>query len=273
VFRPDPDRADPGLSCYSVPHELTSPQWANAFAKGCNAPVFEDEVLRPGDVALFGSPHRWELLKRARDEGRTWYYGDHAYFGRREYYRITRGAWQLCDLAGEGDVRRWERLDVRIRDGWRKQGKYILLCPNSPGYFELHGATAQNWIRETTEQLRRYTDREIRVRFKNTPSDFDFDVRYAWAVIVFTSVCGVHAALQGVPTFATAPCASQAFGSGDLSQIETPRRPDNRYEMATVLAANQWTLHEIARGYAWSYLNERHARRQEDMAGLDPAGC
>jgi hypothetical protein len=77
---------------------------------------------------------------------------------------------------------------------------------------------------------------------------------------------------KGCP-FATAPCASQAFGSGDLSQIETPRRPDNRYEMATVLAANQWTLHEMARGHAWSYLNERHARRQEDMAGLDPAGC
>jgi hypothetical protein len=255
LFCPDPDRPDPGLTCYGVPHELTSPQWARSFAKGCNAAATVDEQLLPGDVALFGSPHRWELLQRARAEGRVWYYGDHAYFGRREYYRITRGAYQLTDLGGDGDVIRWERLGVRIRDGWRKTGRYILLCPNSPGYFQLHGLNVHDWIRDTTAELRKYTDREIRVRFKNSAGDFDFDVKFAWAVVVFTSVSGVHAALHGIACFATEPCASRCFGSGDLSLIEKPVRPDNRFEMATVLAANQWTLHEMARGHAWRKLN------------------
>jgi hypothetical protein len=219
--------------------------------------VSEREELQPGGVAMFGSPHRWQLLEQARAEGRDWYYGDHAYFGRHEYYRITRGAWQLSDLSGEGDEQRWERSGLRIRD-WKKQGRYILLCPNSPGFFQLHGTTVDAWLAETKQALRRYTDREIRVRFKSS-SDFEFDVRYAWATVVYTSVAGLLGALQGVPCFATAPCASRAFGTDDLSRIENPVRPDNRFEMAKVLAANQWTLHEMARGHAWSYLNERAA--------------
>jgi hypothetical protein len=250
-------------------HELTSPQWARSFAKGCNARVIEDDDLQPGNVALFGSPDRWELLKRARSEGRTWYYGDHAYFGRREYYRITRGGWQLTDLSGAGDVERFERLGVRVRDRWHKAGRYILLCPNSPAYFQLHGLDVQQWIQDTTAELRRHTDREIRVRFKNSVGDLEFDVRHAWAVVVFTSVCGVHAAIAGVPCFATEPCTSRAFGSGDLARIERPVYPDNRYEMACVLAANQWTLHEMAGGHAWRHLNDEQAygRRQGGAHG------
>lgn len=229
--------------------------FAQAWADGCGCQISDGDELRPGRVALFGSPQRWQLLERARAEGRDWFYGDHAYFRRREYYRVTRGALQLADLSGEGDPQRFELLDWRIRATWRKQGSYILLCPNSPTYFELHGLTVQQWIRETTEQLRRHTDREIRVRFKTSANDFEFEVRWAWAVVAYTSVAGVLAALQGVPCFATEPCASQAFGSGDLSLIERPVRPDNRFEMASVLAANQWTLREIARGQAWRHLN------------------
>lgn len=251
---------------------MTSPRWSRAFAKGCNARVdVAGEELRPGGVAMFGSPMRWHLLEQARAEGRDWWYGDHAYFRRQEYYRITRGAWQLDDLSGPGDPERWELLDVRMRERWTGQGQYVLLCPNSPGYYQLHGTTVEAWIRETSDTLRLHTDREIRVRFKTSGGDFERDVRWAWAVVVYTSVCGVHAALRGVPCFATEPCASRAFGSADLARIESPVRPDNRYEMATVLAANQWTLHEIASGQAWRQLNERAARRDEDLARLATA--
>lgn len=241
--------------------------WARAFAKGAGANVSKEEDLLPGQVAMFGSPHRWELLQQAIGLGRTWYYGDHAYFGRHVYYRVTRNAYQH-DCEGEGDAQRWERLGVRIRD-WKKGGGHILLCPNSPGFFELHGQDCNRWIVETTRTLQRHSDREIRLRFKRSATQFESDLRGAWAVVVFTSVCGVHAALEGVPCFATAPCASRSFGSGDLSSIERPSRPDNRYEMAAVLAANQWTLHEMARGQAWRKLNETDhcwERRTRDRA-------
>jgi hypothetical protein len=264
VLPEDGDRAGPGLTVYSVPHEMTSPLWARAFAKGCGAVVSKGEELLPGNVALFGSPARWDLLTQARSEGRDWYYGDHAYFGRHQYFRITRNAWQH-DAGGVGDAARFDELGLRVRN-WKTGGRYVLLCPQSPKFFRLHGLDCETWIDETQQRLRQHTDREVRVRFKTSRRTFEQELKNAWAVVVYTSVCGVHAALEGVACFATAPCASLSFGSGDLSRIENPVRPDNRHEMACVLAANQWTLHEMASGKAWSKLHEHEA-----MARLDPA--
>lgn len=221
------------------------------------------DELQAGDVALFGSAKRWKLLEQARAEGRTWWYGDHGYFGRGEYYRVTRNALQHA-CTGRGDPERLEAVGVRVR-GWRRTGSYVLLCPNSPDFFRMQGLDCEAWIRDTTALIARYSDREIRVRFKTSSRPFEEDVREAWAVVVYTSVAGVLAAIDGVPCFATAPCASLPFGSGDLALIETPRRPDNRHEMASVLAANQWTLHEMARGQAWRELNEHEAVARLDL--------
>jgi len=241
--------------CYSVPHELTSPRWARAFARGCGGTVSVGSTLASGDVALFGSPHRWQLLQQAQAEGRQWYYGDHAYFGRRRFFRATRGAYQLCDLSGYHDPRGFEQFAIAVKK-WRS-GSDILLCPNSPPYFERFGTTAEAWIEKTTSELRNYTGRTIRVRWKNGGGgEFEYDLKNVHAVVVFTSVCGVHAALAGAASFATAPCASRAFGTDDLSRIENPVRPDNRFEMACALAANQWTFGEMASGKAWKELNK-----------------
>lgn len=247
------------MTCYAVPEEHTSPLWARAFAKGAGASVCKLNELQPGDVALFGSPQRWRLLAQAQAEGRTWWYGDHAYFGRREYFRITRSAWQH-DCRGRGDPERLEQVGVRIRS-WRKTGSHVLLCPNSPAFFQLHGQDSSAWIEATSAAIRACSDREIRVRFKTAARSFEEDLRDAWAVVVFTSVAGVLAAVAGVPCFATAQCAAASFGSSDLSLIESPVRPDNRHEMASVLASNQWTLHEMASGRAWRELNEQAVER------------
>ena len=78
--------------CYSVPNEYTSPRFCAAFAAGCGGTVTSSHKLRPGPVALFGSAKLWPLLKQAQAAGREWLYGDHGYFGRYRYYRITRNA-------------------------------------------------------------------------------------------------------------------------------------------------------------------------------------
>ena len=98
----------------------------------------------------------------------------------------------------------------------------------------------------------------IRDKAKGTTTEAQFrDVlKDIHAVVVFTSIAGVQAALEGVPCFATHNCASAKFGSMDLSQIENPIKPDNRYEMASVLADNQWTLEEIEQEMAWKKLSE-----------------
>ena len=98
--------------------------------------------------------------------------------------------------------------------------------------------------------------RPITVRFKNSAVDLQHALRDAWACVVYSSVSGVYSALAGIPCFATTECASLSFGSGDLSRIESPVRPANRFEMACALAENQWTFAEMASGQAWEKLKQ-----------------
>jgi hypothetical protein len=232
---------------------LTAEKFSKAFAKGCNGSIsINSRTLTRGSVAMFGHPDLMPLLRQAQLEGRTWYYGDKAYFGRDKYFRITKNAY-MSNAQGKGCLNRWESLGIKIKD-WRN-GSEILLCPQSDTFFKLHGTTQADWINATSKELKKYTDRTIRVHYKMTGETeriFRRQLVNAWAVIVHSSMAGVQAAINGVPCFATDPNSTSArFGTTDLSKIETPIRPDNREQMAAVLANSQWTIPEINSGLAW----------------------
>lgn len=249
---------------YSIPNTYyvegisISKEFSKAFQKGCGGNMYTSgNVLHRGDVTMFGDPATWNLLQQAIKEGRNWYYGDKAYFGRGKYYRITKNAYQ-SSCTGNVDSTRWNELRINIER--RKKGSKILVCRQSSKFYELHGIDRDDWVRNTINTLKQYTDRPIEIRDKETGDLTEWQFRRALsdvhAVVVYTSIAGVQAATRGVPCFATEKCASLAFGSGDLSQIENPVLPDNRFEMACVLANNQWTLDEIRNGTAWRMLNE-----------------
>lgn len=228
----------------------TAPRWSKAFAAGCGAPIQQGGPLREGAVAMFGHETLEPMLRQAQAEGRTWFYGDHAYFGRGQFFRCTRGALQHDGLAGEADPARFLRFGIPVRP-WRRAGRHVLLCPNSPSFLARHGAPS--WLDDTIAELKRHTDREIRVRWKNhAPArPLDRDLVDCWAVVTFTSNSAVEAILAGVPAIATAPCAGAGMGSTTLQAIEAPLMPEGRLEWASRLANNQWTLEEMARGDLW----------------------
>ena len=232
---------------------LTAQKFSNAFAKGCGGSIsLNPRTLTRGSVALFGQPDLIPLLHQAQSEGRDWYYGDKAYFGRDTYYRITKNGY-MSDLSREPCFDRWKALRVNVKD-WRN-GTEILLCPQSDTFFKLHGTTQAEWIRLTTKELKKHTDRSIRVHRKmsgETEQIFRRQLVNAWAVVVHSSMAGVQAVINGVPCFATDPNSTSAkFGTTDLSRIETPVKPDNREYMAAILANSQWTISEINSGLAW----------------------
>lgn len=243
---------------YYVNSPHISREFGLAFGKGCKGSIYPiSSILKKGDVAMFGSIDGWNLLQQAIKEGRNWYYGDKAYFGRNKYYRITKNAYQ-SDCKGRVDSKRWEKLKISV-NRW-KTGSKILICQQSEAFYELHGHNRAQWVTNTINELRKYTDRPIEVRSKvygdSTEALFRQSLIDVHAVIVYSSVSGAQAAIHGTPCFATEKCASLAFGTSDLSKIENPVKPDNRYEMACVLANNQWTLDEIRNGTAWRDLNE-----------------
>ena len=234
---------------------LTSPKFGKAFANGCGGRLSADpHHLLDGDVALFGHPNLFALLDQAKQQNRNWYYGDKAYFGREVYYRITKNAYMQNSLTGDDNPKRWHKLRLPIQD-WRN-GSDILICPQSDLFFKLQEKTQSEWIKTTTDAIKKHTDRRIRIHHKNAANNpemaFKRQLVNTWAVVVHSSMAGVQATVHGVPCFATDPnSASASFGTTDLTAIEQPVKPDNRLQMVSILANNQWTLPEINSGLAW----------------------
>ena len=243
---------------YQAQGEKASPSWCQAFAEGCGGTITQSQTIKDGPVALFGSLQLRRVLEAAMAEGRTWYYGDKAYFGRDVYYRVTKNAYQYTDFKLNATPHRFERTGMRIKP-WRKSGKKILICPQSELFHEWHNIPQAQWIKAVETELAKHTKKQTQLRFKvwsRAEQDFELALEGVHAVVVFTSIAGVQATLHGVPCFATHDCESARFGSMDLSRIEDPVRPDNREQMALELADNQWTLLEMRSGMAWEHLNK-----------------
>jgi len=245
---------------YVAPAEKTSPKFCTAFHSGCHGKIVDGSYLRAGPVALFGSPNLWNIVQEAKQQNRTIFYGDHGYFGRDEYYRITRNAFQHLGL-GEGSSKRFEAHDKTI-EPWKKRGAHILVAPPPQVNAMLFGFNSEGWIQGVLGNLKAFSNRPVRVRHKahkpmrklKAPPTLKEDFEDCWAVVTWRSNVAVEAILAGIPVFCTGLCAAYIMGLSDLGQIESPVYPDNRKQWASVLANNQWTLDEIADGKAWREL-------------------
>ena len=264
----------------------TGHKWSHlvctAFAKGTGFPIVPPAPLLCGGVIMYGALRGLlPTLRQAQREGREWIYQDNAYFlpGKTEasYFRITRNALQV-DGSGpvpSGGAERWSRLGLAIKP-WRTSGAHIVVCPPGRLFGATFGFSADDWLEQTLETLRKHTDRELRVRAKmswndakgadilnlrgavktSVPKPLADDLASAWAVVTRSSNAAVEALLAGVPIFATEPCGASAMGLSDLTQIEAPRTDGDREHWAAVLASNQWLLSELRDGTAWKMLNE-----------------
>lgn len=232
-----------------------------AFAKGARGEVVRPGVTRrllPGPAMFYGwAPSTMPLFDEARRDGRDWYYADNAYyFGRGEFFRVTRGAFQH-DGNGDAGPERFERFGIEVKP-WRNGGRHVLVTTQSDLWHrQWCGMSQEQWAEMVVAEIRRHTDRPVDVCHKPSPCygahDPSFESRLddAWAVVTHSSSTGVKALLEGVPVFSLAPSCLSVMGSADLAEIEAPRRPDGREQWAWNLAANQWTLAEIEDGTCW----------------------
>lgn len=211
-----------------------------------------------GDFVFFATPNIYPEFNKVKKRRLNWIYGDKAYFGRDRFYRMTLNNKQLANLRN-GDVRRFEELGLKLQNT-QKNGSHILICPQSDTFFRLNNMDPKRWLDQTIEEIRRCSDRPIRVRHKakfNSEAQFQNDLFDVHCVVVMSSVAGVQAVLNGIPCIATDPtCVSALIGETDFQNIETLKLPDNRLEVCANLANNQWTLEEIRSGKAMAMLFE-----------------
>ncbi len=258
---------------YAVQTEKTSPKFAAAFARGCHGPVTGDHsTLLPGDFAAFCTPPVWPLLAQAQAEGRDWYYGDHGLFRRFQYYRVARNAYQPNGVSPVVLTRgrypteparpdRFLALRITLAPAWQSSGTAIVICPNSLIYMARYGLDAHAWVTDLVRQIGEVSDRPIVVRWKAYADrrPLYLDLHDAWIVVVFSSASAIEALAAGVPVCTLAPWASTAsMGITSIHNVEHPHYPSlaERDQFLFNLAAQQYTLSEIADGLAWRTLHQ-----------------
>lgn len=267
------------VTFYPQPGKRKAQAIAEAFVAGVRAAGGDADVctsirpaLLPGGAAFYGVRPAWRhLWDQARAEGRAWYFVDNAYFDscRERYFRATREAMQCDGLQaawGGGHSRqpgwdaRWRALGLEIRN-WRfAPDGHVVVCPQSPEFMATCCDWPGDWLEQTVRELRRHTDRPLRIRpwRRNkgaAAASLRQDLAGAWALVTHMSCAADEALLAGVPVFCTGRCAARWMGSSALEDIERPVYPARRDEWAMVLANNQWTLDEMARGDCWKALH------------------
>ena len=193
-----------------------------------------------------------------------------------------------CNANSPAD--RWHRIQkeqsIEIKD-WRTNGKYILVLLQRPtdsslkNLLEQHGSH-KNFIAYTLNEIKKHTDRPIRVRMHplrqdtqlDVLKDFDIDIstnthgageleggqglyedfKDAYAVVGFNSNALTESVCEGIPTFSM--CASSMAwqcSNKDLKDIENPIMFD-REQWLYNLGYCQWREDEIAQGAPWHHL-------------------
>jgi hypothetical protein len=177
------------------------------------------------------------------------------------------------------DPTRWKQisrdLKITLKD-WRPNGNHILICTQRNGGWSMKGLSVSQWLENTVDQIKKYTDRTIIVRghpgdksaksylrtkpgryfVSSNPTILD-DFKNAWATITYNSSPGVASSIEGIPAFITDPDPriSQAYdvGNYDLSKIESPELKDRRPWLEK-LSMCHWNFAELESGAAWSHM-------------------
>lgn len=187
---------------------------------------------------------------------------------------------EYCDSKIE--AQRWaqlrDRLQINLKP-WKKHGDYILITCQRDGGWSMDGLKVINWLHPLIQSIRKYSDRQIRVRFhpgdkkiqkhimqlqaighkvniSSPTSSLVKDLHDAYAVVSYNSSPGVVAAIEGVPVFVLDPDRSQARDVANiaLANLENPSYEFDREAWLRRLAMSHWSLDELRSGECWKHM-------------------
>jgi len=156
---------------------------------------------------------------------------------------------------------RFEEWKLNI-EPWRNEGEHILVCPSSETMtFFMHGGNVQEWVEKTTNEIKQYTKRPIKVRYKPRKSGtsgphvadvpISSDLDNCHAVVVSGSITAIDALAAGVPVFSTSDVAPSAWCTNrDFSKLDNPYKYD-REHLFYNLAYKQYSIREMREGLCY----------------------
>jgi len=209
-------------------------------------------------------------------QGKEWWYVDVGYLTEqitrypepqihnydKTYFRICKGGIHTTSFKEHDN----KRLNTEFK-GWQS-GEHILVCPSSPTVtYYINDMTQDDWIKETTDKIKKCTDRPIKLRNKPRPNnkwwntDILDDLKDAHCLVTNMSLTAVDATVNGVPCITHNRNVAAGVSSRDISYktLNYPFKPDgdkiNRW--MRMLSYNQFTIREIEDGIAFKVLQEQ----------------
>lgn len=186
------------------------------------------------------------------------------------YFRMVKQDFHTLIYKNNDDSRYKELLEKGIDcefKGWKEDGEYILLCPSSETVTRyIAGMGVDEWIKFAIENIRKHTDREIKVRLKPRPNnqfwntDIRDDFKNCYATVTCMSLAAIDSIIAGVPNISYKINAGYAIGENNIKQINKLKKPNDKevYTWLSALANNQFTLNEIENGTAHKVLKKNY---------------
>lgn len=183
------------------------------------------------------------------------------------------------------DPNRWniifDKLGLSLKPWNSNKGNCILICAQRDGGWSMGGVAVFQWVVETINKIRKFSDRHIVVRFH--PGDREYkkhvirlnrlglknvsvslnqhdireDFKNTYAVVNYNSSPAVASVIEGIYTFVLDPEKSQAkdVTSVNLSEIESPKTFD-RIPWIEKIAMSHWNQEELISGQAWKHMRK-----------------
>lgn len=251
--------------------------YINMFAKGCGSPIVNTENFvyeQSKDPILLRGILKKKIIQKCWEDKRTFYFMDTGYFGNdrtnsnpngwKYWHRIVKNDLQHDQIISRpGD--RFSTFKKNFAP-WKKTGRKILIAAPDEKPCKFYGTTQQEWLSQTVDNIKKYTDRPIIIRERvknrtdrvvtNTLQEaLDDDV---FALVTFNSIAAVESVFYGIPAFTLAPNAAKPVSCQDLAKINEPYYPDKDklYQWACHLAYGQFHISELKSGIAKNLLEQ-----------------
>jgi len=228
-----------------------------------NEPQKLDEL--PEDIipVIGCTPALRNLYEKWKTTGRKFIYWDRGYLRRvfatwlpngndlgipRGYYRWHINCPQMQEVYDVPDDR-WKflKLEDNVKP-WRRNGKHIVIADTLPDYWNLFADIG--WAQRTADELRRFTDRPIIIRHKESKTPLHVELEGAHCLVTHGSIAAVEAVVMGHPVFVNKMSAAALVGQTDFSKIEEPIYPE-REKWLHSLAYCQFSEKELVDGTLW----------------------
>lgn len=235
---------------------------------------YKYDVIQDGMTPVLRGILKYKIMQKCLADGHDFYYVDSGYVGNnisrqnrmgtKLYHRIVRNDLQHTEIRPKPDDR-WKALGIKLQP--RKFGNKIVVAAPDEKPCRYYGINQDQWVQQTVEELKKYTDRPIEVRHR-APKRIDRVVtaplnqvlaQGVHALVTYNSVAAVESILAGVPAFVLAPShVAQPVASKELSQIENPYWPDRDRLDAWChsMAYGQYHVRELRDGTAFRMMQE-----------------